>query len=454
MFDTLTEKLDTTFRKLRSRGKLHPKQVDNALGDIRTALLDADVAVEVADDLLGRVRDRALSEEVMRSLTPAQQVIKIVRDELQATLGGEHHPFVLPSARRAVVLIAGVQGSGKTTAAAKLALRLKKQGRRPLLVAADLARPAAVEQLFTLGGEVGVPVVSEGKDPVKVAKNGLKEADRCGLDAVIVDTAGRLHVDAEMMDQARRIRDVVKPDHVLMAADAMTGQDAVVQARAFLREVDTTGFVLTKLDGDARGGAALSVTAVTGKPGVFAGVGENPEDLEEFHPDRLAGRIMGMGDVLGLIDKAQEKLDADEARASAEKLLEGDFTLDDFLMQLRQMRQLGPIQDLLKMLPGMPGGKNAIQDLAAQVDESKLTTAEAVICSMTPEERRRPGIISGSRRSRIARGSGTTTSDVNTLLKDFEGARKMMRSMMGGGKGFPGMLPRIPGMKMPKAPRH
>jgi signal recognition particle subunit SRP54 len=454
MFDTLTEKLDTTFRKLRSRGKLHPKQVDNALGDMRTALLDADVAVEVADDLLGRVRDRALSEEVMRSLTPAQQVIKIVRDELQATLGGEHHPFVLPSARRAVVLIAGVQGSGKTTAAAKLALRLKKQGRRPLLVAADLARPAAVEQLFTLGGEVGVPVVSEGKDPVKVAKNGLKEADRRGLDAVIVDTAGRLHVDAEMMDQARRIRDVVKPDHVLMAADAMTGQDAVVQARAFLREVDTTGFVLTKLDGDARGGAALSVTAVTGKPVFFAGVGENPEDLEEFHPDRLAGRIMGMGDVLGLIDKAQEKLDADEARASAEKLLEGDFTLDDFLMQLRQMRQLGPIQDLLKMLPGMPGGKNAIQDLAAQVDESKLTTAEAVICSMTPEERRRPGIISGSRRSRIARGSGTTTSDVNTLLKDFEGARKMMRSMMGGGKGFPGMLPRIPGMKMPKAPRH
>jgi signal recognition particle subunit SRP54 len=238
-----------------------------------------------------------------------------------------------------------------------------------------------------------------------------------------------------------------------MAADAMTGQDAVVQARAFQREVDTTGFVLTKLDGDARGGAALSVTAVTGRPVFFAGVGEKPEDLEEFHPDRLAGRIMGMGDVLSLIDKAQEKLDTDEARASAEKLLEGDFTLDDFLLQLRQMRQLGPIQDLLKMLPGMPGGKNAIQDLAAQVDEGKLTVAEAVICSMTPDERRRPGIISGSRRSRIARGSGTTTSDVNTLLKDFEGARKMMRSMMGGGKGFPGTLPRIPGMKMPKAPR-
>jgi signal recognition particle subunit SRP54 len=451
MFDTLTAKLDTTFRKLRSRGKLHPKQVDNALADMRTALLEADVAVEVADDLLARVRERALSDEVMKSLTPAQQVIKIVRDELQETLGGKQRPFVLPSARRSVVLMAGVQGSGKTTAAAKLALRLKKQGRRPLLVAADLARPAAVEQLFTLGGEVDVPVVSEGKDPVKVAKNALKEADRRGLDVVIVDTAGRLHVDAEMMKEARRIRDVVKPDHVLMAADAMTGQDAVVQARAFLREVDTTGFVLTKLDGDARGGAALSVTAVTGRPVFFAGVGEKPEDLEEFHPDRLAGRIMGMGDVLSLIDKAQGTLDADEARASAEKLLEGDFTLDDFLVQLRQMRQLGPIQDLLKMLPGMPGGKNAIQDLAAQVDEGKLTIAEAVICSMTADERRRPGIISGSRRSRIARGSGTTTSDVNSLLKDFEGARKMMRSMMGGGKGVPGMLGRMAGMpKMPK----
>ena len=453
MFDTLTAKLDATFRKLRSRGKLHPKQVDSALADMRIALVEADVALEVADDLLARVRERALSEEVMKSLTPAQQVIKVVREELQTTLGGEHRPFVLPSARRSVVLMAGIQGSGKTSTCAKLALRLKKAGRRPLLVAADLARPAAVEQLFTLGREIDVPVVSDGNDPVKVAKNALKEADRRGLDVVIVDTAGRLHVDAEMMKQARRIRDVVKPDHVLMACDAMTGQDAVVQARAFQQEVDTTGFVLTKLDGDARGGAALSVTAVTGRPVFFAGVGEKPDDLEEFHPDRLAGRILGMGDVLGLIDKAQEKLDADEARASAEKLLQGDFTLDDFLAQLRQMRQLGPIQDLLKMLPGIPGGKNALQDIAAQVDEGKLRTAEAVICSMTPDERRRPGIISGSRRSRIARGSGTTTSDVNTLLKDFEGARKMMRTMMGGGKGLPGMLPGIPGMKMPKAPR-
>ena len=440
MFDTLTAKLDGTFKKLRARGKLHPKQVDNALDDMRTALLEADVALEVADGFLGRVRTRALSEEVMKSLTPAQQVIKVVREELQATLGGEHVRFVVPSARRAVVMMAGVQGSGKTTACAKLAFRLKKDGRRPVLVAADLERPAAVEQLFTLGGEIGVPVVSEGRDPVKVAKGALKEADRKGYDVVIVDTAGRLHVDEEMMRQARRIREVVKPDHVLMACDAMTGQDAVIQARAFLAEVETTGFILTKLDGDARGGAALSITAVTGKPVFFAGVGEKPADLEEFHPDRMAGRILGMGDVLSLIDKATDTLDADEAKASAEKMLQGAFTLEDFLAQLRQMRQLGPIQDLLKMLPGMPGGKNAFKDLADQVDESKLRQAEALILSMTPDERRNPGIISGSRRLRIARGAGSTTSDVNTLLKDFEGARKMMRTMMGGGKGLPGMF--------------
>jgi signal recognition particle subunit SRP54 len=447
MFDTLTERLDATFRKLRSRGKLHPKQVDNAVDDMRTALLEADVAVGVADDLLGRVRARALSEEVMKSLTPAQQVIKVVRDELQVTMGGEHRRFVLPSGRTAVVMMAGVQGSGKTTACAKLALRLKKDGRRPLLVAADLERPAAVDQLFTLGDEVGVAVVSEGRDPVKVAKNAIKEAERRSADVVIVDTAGRLHVDAEMMKQARRIRDVVKPDHVLMTCDAMTGQDAVVQAREFLKEVDTTGFVLTKLDGDARGGAALSITAVTGRPVFFAGVGEKPEDLEEFYPDRMAGRILGMGDVLSLIDKATDKLDADEATAAAEKMLQGAFTLEDFLAQLRQMRQLGPIQDLLKMLPGMPGAKNAMKEIADQVDEGKLRQTEALILSMTPEERRNPGIISGSRRLRIARGSGATTSDVNTLLKDFEGARKMMRTMMGGGKGLPGMF------SMPKVPK-
>jgi signal recognition particle subunit SRP54 len=449
MFDTLTDRLDGVFKKLRSRGKLHPKQVDNALGDIRTALLEADVAVEVADDLVERVRARALSEEVMKSLTPAQQVVKVVDEELTVTLGGEHRPFTLPSTSPAVVLMAGVQGSGKTTACAKLALHLKGKGKRPLLVAADLERPAAVEQLRTLGHEIGVPVWSEGRDPIKVAKNGLKEAQRTDADVVIVDTAGRLHVDPEMMKQARKIKDVTKPHHVLMACDAMTGQDAVVQAREFMRDVDTTGFILTKLDGDARGGAALSMTHVTGRPVYFVGMGEKVGDLEPFYPDRMASRILGMGDMLTLIEKAQDKVDADQAKAAAESLLEGRFTLEDFLGQLREMRKLGPVQDLLKMLPGVPGGKNAMKEIAEAVDEGELRRAEAMILSMTPEERRNPGIISGPRRLRIANGSGVTTSDVNTLLKDFEGARKMMRTMMGGQKTgrMPGMMT-VPGTKV------
>src|SRR5436190_816702 len=408
MFDTLTERLDGVFSKLRKRGKLHPKQVDNALADVRTALLEADVAVEVADDLVNRVRSRALSEEVLKSLTPAQQVVKIVNEELNVTLGGEHRPFTLPGAPPVVVLVAGVQGSGKTTACAKLAKHLKSKGKRPLLVGADLERPAAVDQLRTLGREIGVPVWSEGRDPIKLAKNSVKEAERTGADVVIIDTAGRLHVDSEMMRQARKIKDVTKPTHVLMACDAMTGQDAVIQAREFMRDVDTTGFILTKLDGDARGGAALSMTAVTGRPIFFAGTGERLDDLEPFYPDRMAGRILGMGDVLTLIEKAQGTVDAEKAAAAAEQMMQGRFNLEDFLEQLRQMRQLGPLQDLL---------------------------------SMTPEERLNPAIISGSRRLRIANGSGMTTSDVNQLLKDFEGARKMMRTMMGG--------KRVPGMKLP-----
>ena len=445
MFDTLTERLDGVFSKLRKRGKLHPKQVDNALADVRTALLEADVAVEVADDLLNRVRSRALSEEVLKSLTPAQQVVKVMNEELTVTLGGEHRPFTLPGAPPVVVLLAGVQGSGKTTASAKLAKYLKSKGRRPLLVGADLDRPAAVEQLRTLGREIGVPVWSEGRDPVKLAKNGVREAERTGADVVIVDTAGRLHVDPEMMKQARKIKDVTKPAHVLMACDAMTGQDAVIQAREFMRDVDTTGFILTKLDGDARGGAALSMTGVTGRPIFFAGTGERLDDLEPFYPDRMAGRILGMGDVLTLIEKAQDTVDADKAAAAAEQMMQGRFNLEDFLDQLRQMRKLGPIQDILKMLPAVPGGKNAVKEMAEAVDEAELRRAEAMILSMTREERRNPAIISGSRRLRIADGSGTTTADVNQLLKDFEGARKMMRSMMGG-KRLPGMA-KVPGVK-------
>ncbi|MEX0650764.1 MAG: signal recognition particle protein, partial [Actinomycetota bacterium] len=369
MFDTLTDRLDGTFKKLRSRGKLHPKQIDNALSDMRTALLEADVAVEVADDFLSRVRERALSEEVMKSLTPGQQVVKVVNEELAVTLGGEHRAFELGGARPAVIMVAGVQGSGKTTACAKLAAHLKAKGKRPLLIAADLERPAAIEQLRTLGREIGVPVWSEGRDPVKVAKQGVKEADRQNADVIIIDTAGRLHVDAEMMRQARKIKEVTKPHHVLMVADAMTGQDAVVQAREFMREVDTTGFVLAKLDGDARGGAALSITAVTGRPVYFIGTGEKPEDLEPFYPDRMAGRILGMGDVLTLIDKAQDKLDIEQAQKSAENLMAGRFTFEDFLDQLRQVQKLGSMGDLLKMLPGMPGGKNAMKQMAEAIDD-------------------------------------------------------------------------------------
>lgn len=439
MFDTLTGRLDDIFRKLRSRGKLHPKQVDVAIAEMRVALLEADVAAEVADDLLARVRDRALSEEVMKSLTPAQQVIKVVRDELQATMGGTQVAFTLPSARPAVVMMAGVQGSGKTTACAKVAHHLKSKGKRPLLVAADLWRPAAVEQLATLGREIGVDVVSDGKDAVKVAKAGVKHAGREGYDVVIVDTAGRLHVDEDMMREARRVKDAIDPHHVVMACDAMTGQDAVIQARAFMREVDTTGFVLTKIDGDARGGAALSITAVTGRPVFFAGTGERPEDLEPFYPDRMASRIMGMGDVLSLIDKAQENLDQEQAAETAEKMLSARFTLEDFLVQMQALRKLGPLQDLLAMLPGVPGGKDALKDL--EVDEGQLGRAQAIIQSMTREERQNPAIIGGSRRSRIARGSGVTTAEVNALLKEFEQAKKMMKSMLGGKR-----MPRIPGM--------
>jgi signal recognition particle subunit SRP54 len=445
MFEQLTGRLDRVFKKLRSRGKLHPKQVDKALGEIREALVEADVAVDVADDLLGRVRERSLSEEVMKSLTPAQQVVKVVSDELTETLGGTHRAFEI-SGSPGVVMMAGLQGSGKTTACAKLALHLKSKGRNPVLAAADLQRPGAVEQLHTLGREIGVPVVSDGKDAPRVARSALKHAGRQGHDVLIVDTAGRLHVDAEMMREARRVRDALTPHHVLMAADAMTGQDAVNQARAFMAEVDLTGFVLTKLDGDARGGAALSVTQVTGRPIYFAGTGETAKDLEPFHPDRMAQRILGMGDVLSLVEKAEREMDQDKAREAAERMLENRFTLDDFLTQLREVRKLGPLQDILAMMPGLPGGAAGLKDL--EVDEHDLVKTEAMICSMTADERRNPAIISGSRRSRIARGSGTTTTDVNQLLKQFDGARKMMKGFTGGKGGkmrIPG-LPKIPGL--------
>ena len=442
MFDQLTDRLGAVFKKLRSRGKLHPKQVDAALEEIRDDLLVADVAVEVADDLLGRVRDRALSEEVMKSLTPGQQVVKVVRDELTETLGGTHRSFTA-SGDPAVIMMAGLQGSGKTTACAKVAVHLKEKGRHPLLVAADLQRPAAVDQLFALGSEIGVPVTSDGRDPVKVAKASLKQARRDGHDVVIVDTAGRVHVDREMMREAGRIRAAVKPHHALMAVDATVGQDAVRQARAFMDEVDLTGFIVTKLDGDARGGAALSVTQVTGRPVYFAGTGERPADLEPFYPDRMASRILGMGDVLSLVEKAEKTMDEDQAKEAAEKMMRAEFSLDDFLTQLREVRKLGPLQDLLAMMPGVPGAAG-LKDV--QVDEKEVGRAEAIISSMTPGERRNPAIINGSRRSRIARGSGTSVGAVNALLKQFDQTKKMMKRLTGGRMPMIPGMPRIPGM--------
>jgi signal recognition particle subunit SRP54 len=451
MFEQLTDRLGGVFKKLRSRGKLHPKQVEKALGEIRDALLDADVSVEVVDGFLDRVRDRASSAEVLKSVTPGQQVVKVVNDELGATLGGEHRPFTLPSGAPVVVMMAGLQGSGKTTTCAKLAVHLKEKGRQVLLAAADLQRPAAVEQLFTLGDEIGVPVVSDGRDPVKVAKSALKQARKEGRDVLIVDTAGRLHVDQEMMREARRVRDALRPHHVLMAADAMTGQDAVRQARAFMEEVDLTGFILTKLDGDARGGAALSITEVTDRPIFFAGVGERPGDLEAFHPDRMASRILGMGDVVSLVEKAERAIDEEKAAEAAERMLRAEFNLEDFLTQLREIKKLGPLQDLLAMMPGVPG-KAGLKDL--QVDDRQLVRTEAIISSMTLEERLRPSVIDGSRRTRIARGSGTSVNDVNAVLKQYQQVKKMMKSLGGlgglgklaGSLGQGGGLPRLPGL--------
>ena len=443
MFDTLTDSLNGVFKKLRARGKLHPKQVDNALGDIRTALLEADVAVEVADDLLGRVRTRALSEEVMKSVTPAQQVVKIMDEELTVTLGGEFHPFTLPGASPAVIMLAGVQGSGKTTACAKLARHLKGKGKRPFLIAADLDRPAAVEQLRTLGRQIDVPVFSEPGDPVATSSRGLAEARRLGRDVLIVDTAGRLAIDQEMMEQVRRISEAVAPDYTFLVIDAMTGQDAVDTAVAFHRTLAIDGVILSKLDGDARGGAALSVKEVIGKPIAFASTGEKLDAFEQFHPDRMAGRILGMGDVLTLIEHAERAFEKEQAEDAASKLLEGQFTLDDFLEQMQQVKKMGPLGGLLGMMPGMPKELKG-----AKIDDDQLKPIETIIRSMTPLERRKPEVMNGSRRTRVANGSGTTVSDVNKLIKQFQEMQKMMKKMGGMGSkkgkrrfGMPGGLP-------------
>jgi signal recognition particle subunit SRP54 len=431
VFDTLADRLQDVFTKLRGHGRLSEAQVDSALREVRLALLEADVNFKVVKDFIARVRERAVGEEVTRSLTPAQQVIKIVHEELIVTLGERNVPLVMAQRPPTVVMLAGLQGSGKTTAAAKLARHLTSKGRKPLLVACDLQRPAAVKQLQVLGAQAKVPVFapadgSAPADPVAVAGGGLQEADRAGRDVVIVDTAGRLAIDAEMMAQAAAIADRIHPTEVLLVVDAMTGQDAVQTAVAFKQGVDVTGVVLSKLDGDARGGAALSIRSVTGVPIKFASTGEKLADFEPFHPDRLAGRILGMGDVLTLIERAEELVDRQEAERMERKLREATFTLEDFLQQLQQVKKMGPLSQVLGMLPGMSKELKGVE-----VNDRDLARVEAIIHSMTPAERLNPKILNGSRRARIARGSGTTTQQVNTVLRQFDEARRMMKQLAG-----------------------
>jgi len=432
MFDSLTQRFEGIFSALRGKGRLSEADVDAALREVRLALLEADVNVAVVKTFLARVRERALGADVSKSLTPGQQVIKIVHEELVQTLGGEA-ATLRQSSPPQVILMVGLQGSGKTTSAGKLARHLKGKGRRPLLVAADLQRPAAIDQLETLGQRVGVPVYAERKSkPARVVKAALKEAARAGHDVVIVDTAGRLQIDDALMRELADIAKVAEPDETLLVVDAMTGQDAVNVAKGFVDHTNLTGIVLSKLDGDARGGAAISVREVTGAPVKFAGVGEGLDDLEPFHPDRMASRILGMGDVLTLIEKAEATFDAQEAEKAAEKMMKGDFTLEDFLAQFQQMKKMGPLQDLLAMLPG---AASALKNV--EIDEKEIKRIEAIIYSMTPDERRNPKIMNGSRKRRVAAGSGTSPQDVNKLLRQFVDAQKMMKTFTG--KGLAGL---------------
>ena len=426
MLELLSERFDAIFSRLKGRGRLSAADVDDTLGEIRAALLEADVNLDVVGALTERIRAQALDEQISKAINPAQQVVKIVLAELTATLGGEPLKIAYAPKPPTVVLMAGLQGTGKTTNAAKLARWFKAQGRNPLLVGADLQRPAAVEQLRTLGSRIGVPVFSRPSNPVKAARASLKEAARTGRDVVIVDTAGRLAVDAEMMDQVGRISAAVEPDYTFLAVDAMTGQDAVRTAAAFDRTLALDGVILTKLDGDARGGAALSVAEVLGKPVAFASTGERLEDFEAFHPDRLASRILGMGDVETLIEKAESAFEAEQAEAAAARLLEGTFTFDDFLEQLRQLQNLGSLQSLVSMVPGM---NRQLKD--AEIDESRLVRVTGMIHSMTPQERADPDIIDASRRRRIAAGSGSRSGDVKSLVDQFKQMRTMMKGMGG-----------------------
>ena len=433
MFDTLSSRLEGVIKKIRGKGRLTDDDVDNVLKEIRTALLEADVNVGVVRDVIARIREQAVGAKLSQALDPGQQIVKIVNNELTALLGGETLKITYASRPPTVVLMAGLQGSGKTTNAAKLARWFKSQGRQPLMVGADLQRPAAVEQLRTLGRQIDVPVFSEPGDPVNTARRGLEEARRLGRDVLIVDTAGRLSIDAEMMEQVRQISLAVQPNYTFLVIDAMTGQDAVGVAQAFHATLAIDGVIMSKLDGDARGGAALSVKEVIGRPIAFASTGEKLTEFEQFHPDRMAGRILGMGDMLSLIEQAEQHFEKEQAEAAAEKLMDGEFTLDDFLEQMQALKKMGPLGNLLGMVPGMPKEMKT-----AQIGDDQLKPVEAIIRSMTPLERRKPELINGSRRTRIANGSGTTVGDVNRLVKQFGEMQKMMKKMGGMGLGRSG----------------
>jgi signal recognition particle subunit SRP54 len=449
VFETLSDRLTQVFSNLRGRGRLSAADIDATAREIRIALLEADVALPVVREFIARIKERASSEEVSAALNPAQQVIKIVHEELIEILGGEERRIRFAKTPPTVIMLAGLQGSGKTTLAGKLALWLKNQGNTPLLVAADLQRPNAVQQLEIIGERAGVPVYAPEPgngvgDPIQVARQSLDEARRRQHNVVIIDTAGRLGIDEEMMRQAADIRDATDPDEILFVVDAMIGQDAVVTAQAFLDGVGYDGVVLTKLDGDARGGAALSITQLTGRPIMFASSGEKLEDFDVFHPDRMASRILDMGDMLTLIEQAERAFDEEQAASMASKLASGEgFTLEDFVEQLAMVRKLGPIGNLLGMLPGAAQNR----EMLSQIDDRDLDRAAAIVNSMTPAERRNPKILNGSRRARIANGSGVTVGEVNNLVVRFLEGQKMMRQMMGGG-GIPGM-PAIPGMRRP-----
>jgi signal recognition particle subunit SRP54 len=436
VFDTLSDRLQGALGDLRKRGRLDEESISRAMREVRLALLEADVNFEVVKDFVGRIRERALGADVLKSLTPGQQVVKIVHEELTSLMGAGDSRLAFASRPPTVILLAGLQGSGKTTAAAKLALLLRKEGRKPGLVAADLQRPAAIDQLEQLGRELQVPVFSEERtDSVAAATRGLERARDEGLDTVILDTAGRLHLDEELMDELAAVREATKPTNVLLVLDAMTGQDAVRVAEAFAERVAFDGVVLTKLDGDARGGAALSVKAVTGKPIKLASVGEQLDQLEYFHPDRMASRILGMGDVLSLIEKAEAAVEEDEREEMERRLMQGEFTFDDFLRSYKMLRRMGPLQGIIKMIPGLGKQLEGLDD----VDDRQLARVEAIVLSMTPKERRFPHVIDGSRRKRIAAGSGTTVEQVNQLLEGRKQMAKMMKQL---GKG---KMPALPG---------